>query len=163
MLEQLSYVADIAGVIAVIASVLYLARQIKEGNDLNRANTFREIMQGLGHYCSDMFRPENRQLIETGFLSYDQLSAYDKARFENLLAHYLNYVEDSFISSNVALLGDETMQNWVYWMQTRFFAYPGVREWWGTAKGVYAPDFQEWIDKVIETADTEEDVYGFSK
>jgi len=139
--DAISAVAETVGVAAVFVSVLYLAKQVKTGNDLNRTDTFRSIMQGLGNYCSDMFSQENAELIEKGFGSFSALSPYEKARFDNLLAHYFNYVEDSYHSSNVELLGDETMQNWIYWLQSRFLAYEGVRDWWETAKGVYTPRF----------------------
>jgi hypothetical protein len=162
-LQQLSYLAEIIGVVAVVVSVLYLAKQVKVGNDLSRTDTFRSIMQGLGNYCNDMFGPQNERLIEKGFRDFSALSSYEKIRFENFFAHYFNYVEDSFHSSNVELLGEETMENWVYWLQTRFFAYKGVRDWWQVGKRAYAPDFQAWIDSVIESTDTDEDVYGLSK
>ena len=160
--NAISAVAETIGVAAVFASVLYLAKQVKTGNDLNRTDTFRSIMQGLGNYCNDMFSLENAELIEEGFLSFLTLSPYKKVRFDNLMVHYFNYVEDSFSSSNVELLGDETMQNWTYWLQSRLFAYEGVQDWWQFGKGAYPPDFQSWIESIIESTDTTQDVYGFS-
>ena len=160
--DAISAVAETIGVIAVLASLLYLAKQVKTANDLNRADTFRAIMQGMGNYLSDMFSPENAELIEKGFLSFPTLSPYEKVRFDNLMANYLNYAEDSFSSSNVELLRDETMRNWTYWLQSRFFAYEGIRHWWQFGKGAYPPDFQSWIESIIESTDTNQDVYGFS-
>lgn len=161
-LQQLSSLAQIIGVAGVFISVLYLARQVKAGNDLSRTDTFRSIMQGLGVYCNAMYGPENEELIEKGFRDFNALSPYEKIRFENLMVHLFNYVEDSYHSSNVDLLGKETMENWVYWLRTRYFAYRGVREWWRTGKGAYAPEFQAWIDSVVESADIEQDIYGLS-
>lgn len=43
-LQQLSYLAEIIGVVALVVSVLYLAKQVKAGNDLSRTDTFRSIM-----------------------------------------------------------------------------------------------------------------------
>ncbi len=119
-------------------------------------------MQGMRNYCNDMFSLENAELIKKGFLSFPTLSPYEKVRFDNLMANYFNYAEDSFSSSNVELLREETMRNWIYWLQSRFFAYEGIRDWWQFGKGAYPPDFQSWIESIIESTDTTQDVYGFS-
>ena len=83
-------------------------------------------------------------------------------RFENLIMRLFDNVENSFHSSIVDLLGNETMENRVYWLRTRYYACQGVREWWRTGKGAYAPEFQSWKDSAIESADIERDVYGIS-
>ena len=162
-LQQLSSLAQIIGVAGGFIPVLYLARQVKAGNHPSRTDTFRSVMQGLGTYCKAMYGPGNWKLVEKGFRSFNALSPYEKIRFENLMVRLFNYVEDSFHSSNVNLLGNETMENWVYWLQTRYFACQGVREWWLTGKGAYAPEIQSWIDSAIESTDIGQDAYGNSQ
>ena len=50
--DAISAVAETIGVVAVLAPLSYLAKQVKTGNDLNRTDTFRSIMQGMGNYCN---------------------------------------------------------------------------------------------------------------
>ena len=153
-------VAEIAGVVAVVISVLYLAKQAKVGNDLNRTNTYRDIMYGMTAHTNLMFGHENINLMIKGLNSYDSLPAEEKLPFEHLVAGLFQYAEDSWNSSQVGLLGSETMDNWSWFLKSKFFPYPGIREWWAEYKPAYGPDFQKWVDSILQSADSRDDPYG---
>jgi len=158
--EIISLVIEIAGTVAVIVSLLYLAKQVKNGNALNRTSTFREIMVGLINQNNVMFGPENVELIAAGFKSYNLLSPVEKLRFDHLMSNFFQYPEDSWNSNQVELLSIETMDNWAWYLKTRMFPYPGVREFWTHNKFGYAPGFQNWVDSIIEQPDPAGDPYG---
>jgi len=160
--EALGAIAEVTGVIAIVISLLYLARQVKEGNDLNRTNTFREIMYGMINHNNVMFGPENAELVTRGFKSFASLPPVDKIRFAHLMTSYFQFPEDSWNSAQVGLLGDDTMENWSWYLRTQFFPYDGVQEWWSEYKSVYAPDFQIWMDKVAAAANRNEDPFGIA-
>jgi len=158
--DAIGAVAEIAGVLAVVVSLLYLARQVKTGNDLNRNNTFREIMQGLVTHFNVMFGPENAELMAKGFKGYESLTPVERLRFAHLLASLFQYAEDSWNSAQVDLLRDETMVSWRWYFRTQFFTYPGAQEWWAHFKQGYAPDFRSWVDSVAQSAEPSDDPYG---
>jgi len=155
--EAIGAVAEIVGVVAVLVSVLYLAKQVKVGNDLARTNTFREIMYGLVAHNNVMFGPENVELLVKGYADYSSLSATERLRFENLLGNFFQYAEDSWHSAQVELLGHETLENWSWYLRTQFFSHIGVRDWWAHYKSGYAPGFQEWVDSVIQSVKLDEE------
>jgi hypothetical protein len=158
--DAIGAVAEIAGVLAVVVSVLYLAKQVKVGNDLNRTNTFRSIFQGMAAYSTEMFSPENAELMVKGYADFQSLTPVEKLRFENLLAHLFNYAEDSYNSAEVGLLGHDTIENWSWYMRTRLFPYQGVKDWWATYREGYPPDIRKWVDDVARDSDSSEDAYG---
>jgi len=127
--EAIGAVAEVAGVIAVLVSILYLAKQVRIGNDLNRTNTFREIMYGLATHFNVMFGPDDAELVVKGYASYHSLSPVEKLRFEHLLTNFFQYAEDSWNSAQVELLGQETLENWSWYLRTQFFPHKGVRDW----------------------------------
>jgi hypothetical protein len=120
-LEELNYIGELVGVVALVVSVLYLARQVGESNDLNRTDTFRSIFQGMAAYSSEMFNPENAKLMVKGYRDFGSLSPVEKVRFDHLLANYFNYAEDSYNSARVGLLGSDTIDNWSWYLRTRLF------------------------------------------
>ena len=158
--EATGAVAEIAGVFAVVASVLYLAKQVKTSNDLNRTNTWRDIIYGMTAHTNLMFGQENVELMIKGLKSYESLPAEEKLRFEHLLAGLFQYAEDSWHSSRVGLLSSDTMGNWSWYLKTKFFPYEGALEWWAEYKPAYAPEFQSWIDSVVQLAKSSDDPYG---
>ena len=158
--EIISAVIEIIGTTAVIVSLLYVAKQVKNGNAWNRTSTFREIMVGLINQNNVMFGPENVELVATGFKSYSMLNPLEKMRLDHLMSNFFQYPEDSWNSSKAGLLSEETMDNWAWYLKTRMFPYPGVREWWTHYKSGYAPGFQDWVGTIIEQTDPSEDPYG---
>ncbi len=161
--DAIGAIAEIFGVFAVVISVLYLAKQVKSGNDFDRTSTFREIMYGIVAHNNVMFGPENADLVAKGFKSFQSLPPVEKLRFAHLMASYFQFPEDSWNSAKVELLGDETMENWAWYLRTQFFPHQGVHEWWSQYKNVYAPDFQNWIDELVETVDSSDDPFGINK
>jgi hypothetical protein len=159
-LESWYYIGELVGVGALIVSVLYLAKQVKNANDLNRTNTFRSIFQGLAAFSNEMFGPENAELLVKGYRDLSSLTPAERLRFDNLMSNYFNYVEDSFSSAQVELLGAETMENWAWWLRNRFFPYKGVHDWWAAGKELWPPAFRNWVDKQAGAAQPSDDVYG---
>ena len=159
-LEELNYIGELVGVVALVVSVLYLAKQVGESNDLNRTDTFRSIFQGMAAYSSEMFNPENAELMVKGYRDFGSLSPVEKVRFDHFLANYFNYAEDSYNSAQVGLLGSDTIDNWSWYLRTRLFPYQGVRDWWATFNEGYPPEFRSWVDGVAQSASSSDDAYG---
>ena len=161
--DAIGAVAEVIGVFAVVVSVLYLAKQVKNGNDLDRTRTFRDIMYGMVAHNNVMFGPENAELVTKGFKDYESLPPVEKIRFAHLLASYFQFPEDSWNSAQVELLGDETMENWSWYLRTQFFPHLGVRQWWSLYRSTYSPGFQSWIDEIVKSVDPNDDPFGINK
>jgi len=163
MFETLYYVSEFVSVVALVISVIYLAKQVKIGNDLNRTSTFRSIFQGLADYGHHVFGPENADLMVRGYRDFDALTPGERMTFDYSMTNLLNYVEDSWGSSKVQLLQDVTMENWSWWLRNRIFLYPGARQWWARSKDIWPPDFQSWIECQIRDSDPDNDVFGIKE
>lgn len=160
MLENLYYIGELVGVLALVISVLYLAKQVKTSNNLNQTNTFRSIFQGFADYCNDVFGPENADLMVKAYKDVSSLSPGERMTFDMSMTNLLNYVEDSWASSQVHLLQDVTMDNWSWWLRHRVFPYPGPREWWAQSKDIWPGEFQSWIEGQIRHSESKNDAYG---
>ena len=161
-LENLYYIGELVGVVALVVSVLYLAKQLKTSNDLNRTNTFRSIFQGFASYCNEVFGPGNAELMVRAYRDIDSLSPSERMTFDMSMTNLLNYVEDSWASSRVELLQDVTMENWSWWLCNRVFPSPGARAWWDQSKDIWPREFQDWIDDQIRQSDPANDAYGIA-
>lgn len=80
-------------------------------------------------------------------------------RFDLLMSNLVNYFEASYHASEADTLGDDTIENWVWWFESKIFCYPGVLEWWSDSQGIYPSAIRSWIDKRIEKADQSADPY----
>ena len=156
-------IGEIVSAIAVVASLLYLAKQIKIANTMNRTSTFREIVAQMVNQYNLMFGAENVELIVKGFKNYTLLSPVERLRFDHLMANFYQPIEDSWNSFKAGLLSEETMNNWAWYLKSVIFPYSGAREWWTRFKSGYGPGFQNWVGMVLEQTDTSEDPYGLKE
>ena len=158
--DAIAAVGEIVGALGVIASVVYLAIQVRRAIAESRAATFHKIFEGVAGHTNHMFGAENVDLVASGFRSYLSLPAPDRMRFDLLMSNLVNYFEASYYAFEADTLGDATMENWVYWFEAKIFCYPGVIEWWSVSQGIFPSAIRSWIDKRIENTDPSADPYG---
>ena len=152
--------AELLGAAGVIASLLYLALQIRQNTRTERARAFQDLFSEHNSHNHEMFGIENVDLIVTGMLNIQEVTAGERLRFDHFMMGYINAIESTLFSKSAFLLGEETMENWGFVMRTRFLPYPGLREWWSEAKHIFTPETQAWIDAQIELTDTSSDLLG---
>ena len=158
--EAIAAIGESVGALGVIASVVYLAIQVRRAIAESRASPFHKIFEGLATHTNYMFGPENADLVASGFRSYGSLTGPERMRFDLLMSNLVNYFEASYYASEADTLGDETIENWVWWFETKIFCYPGAIEWWSVSQGIFPPAIRSWIDRRIEKADQSADPYG---
>lgn len=161
--QAIGAIGEVLGAIAVVVSLLYLAKQIRDRIVWDRTSTPREMIKGTINQFNVMFGPENVEVIASGFKSYSLLSPVEKLRFDHLMSNLFQYPEDSWRSYKAGLMSDAIMDNWSWYLKTRMFPYPGIREWWTSFKSGYEPGFQDWVGTIIEQTDHSDDHYGLMR
>lgn len=158
--DALGATAELLGAAGVVASMVYLAVQIKQSTRTERARAFQDIFSSFNAHNHEMFGPENIDLVVSGMRDLNSLSGGDRLRFDHLMNGYVNDVESTIFSKSAFLLGDETLENWAYALRTRFLPYAGVRAWWDEAKPLFAAETRVWVDEQISATDTSSDFLG---
>jgi hypothetical protein len=158
--EPASVIAEIVGAAGVIASLIYLAVQIKQNTRTERAREFQEIFSSYNAHNNEMFGPQNIDLIIAGMRDINALSGGDRLRFDHLMIGYFNAVEATIFSNTAFLLDDDTLENWGYVLRTRFLPYAGIREWWKEGQPIFAPETRAFVDDQVSATDIDSDVLG---
>lgn len=161
--DAIGAIAELLGAAGVVASLIYLATQIRQSTRTERARAFQDIFSGLNAHCDQMFGPQNLDLVVAGMRDFKRLSGGDKLRFDHLMSGYFNMIESTIFSKNALLLGDETLENWAYTLRTRFLPYAGVRDWWGEAKLIFTAEMRAWVDQQIAATDSGSDFVGIKR
>ncbi len=158
--DAIGAIAELLGAAGVVASMIYLAVQIKQSTRTERARAFQDIFSSFNAHNHEMLGPQNIDLVVSGMRDFNSLSGGQKLRFDHLMLGYFNAVESTIFSKGAFLLGDETLDNWAYALRTRFLPYAGVRDWWAEAKPIFAAETREWVDEQISATDTSSDLLG---
>lgn len=158
--EAVIAVVEVAGLLAIVISLIYLAIQVRQNSELIRQNTF-VARSAMTHETSVTYSRFFEIIAENGALSNiyrratnsEELDSDEKIRFEALLEVYFTSLEDSDHQYQSGLYFDETDDtDLVEFLAPAFremLDSPLGREWWErTAKVRSTPSFYEKIERI---------------
>ena len=136
--------------VGVIASLIYLATQIRQNTRSVRAATYQGLV-GVNQQTqgSLTYDGETAEIIRRSFQDSSQLSEADAFRFNWFMGGVVNTAENALYQLQQGMLSPD---RWQIQLETlRFYlASPGVRTWWTTfAKTTMGPDFVRIVDEEI--------------
>jgi hypothetical protein len=150
-IEQVGSLGEIIGAVATVATLVYLAGQIRQNTSVVRTSNY---MQLNSHFAEFTLRvAENGELYDVwnrGQESYGELSAAERARYHSLLSSMFTHFETSqrlWDRRQIdAGLYEEMIEN-----AHKMLATPGPKQWWLESKSWYSPEFQASLDERVGT------------
>ena len=129
-LEDLGNLGDFIGGLAVIATLIYLALQIRQNTFLLRRSveqTTRADSTAVLHLLAQS--PENAAVFHRGQVDSDALSPEERTHFYLLMATNFYHLQFGYAAYKG---GTQTESGWnVQWRAVQYFiSRPGVRSWW---------------------------------
>lgn len=138
--------AEVAGAIAVVASLIYVAAQIRQNSRALEAASVESVLAAhreIYHpICMD---PETFDLVWRGSMDLDSLDARERPRFMWLAFNMLKTMEDFHYKHETGLLADEIWQGWST-MFSSFLEFPGMRSYWSLRRAGFSESFAGWVD-----------------
>lgn len=152
-LEQLAYVAEIIAALAVIASLVYVARELSQTNSMMRVSAANERIQREYELLDSLIADrEVAELWCKGDSAFASLDAVDQQRlvfFERraiILWHHL------FQLRQQGLYSDEDW-HWNEWIIQHIGLRQAVRAAWTQFRDSYTQPFRDYIDEQFVLAD----------
>jgi len=148
--EVVSAVAEAVGAIAVVASLIYLALQIRQNNAAVRASTYEA---GLSHATNlTGLLLSNEALGQAwirGLNAPGELDATDLLRFNGFMLRFFRMLESFHHQAASGLLDSELWE--VSWRESLEYARkPGAIAWWRDNRQFFTVSFREFADREIE-------------
>lgn len=147
-IQDLGDIGDLIGGIAVVATLIYLAAQIRQNTAMITAQTVQASVDATQRVL--LFRAEQPQLRailrkarsnqELSQDEYEVLASYLQAAFMNFQARLMHNVRGVFDKS----------VNESYELILRDYLYQAyVRRWWENARALYGTEFRDHCDALI--------------
>jgi hypothetical protein len=148
--DAIGAVGEILGATAVVVTLAYLARQLRQEARSDTAETMGTWLADYNGIVLDILRDaEVAKILREGLTDFEQLSGNDQMRFHAwMVAHLLNAQvlwfqwDDGIMHRQIA---DQQLTFNAMMLKTK-----GGSRWWSTARGIWRPEFVEHIDKLIE-------------
>jgi len=151
-------IGEILGALAVMATLGYLAVQIRQNTRTTRYQTTQNLIAANSH--ANFMISENGELasiLQRGCEDRDSLPSLDQIRFNAWYFAYYNHFDNAFHQYRMGQLEESIWQKMEYEMPLFISSLPGARAWWEEDKARMSQDFREWLDaKLAEGAPIDE-------
>jgi len=142
-LEDLGNLGDFFGGLAVIATLLYLAIQIRQNTKILRTSA-EQTADPIAAIANIAQSPENAAVYHRGLANPKSLADEERTHFYLLMASSFYVLHQGYRAYQ---LGTQTEDTWQWQSRAlQFYSIqPGVREWWSKqGKTLFAPESEFW-------------------
>jgi len=145
-LDALGNIGEFVGSIGVLASLIYLAIQIKHNTEAERTSTYQSIVSEFGHLNQSMAAdPELTVLYVRAMEDFEGLDPSERARMSQVFFMIFRYFENMFYQWRKGYLEEELWTGWKRLMLT-YFARPGSQSWWQIRRDVFSAPFVTFLE-----------------
>jgi hypothetical protein len=153
--DAISAVAEIAGAVVVVASLIYVGRQLGQNTAMMRVSAASEQLERDYELVLPLI--ESHEFAEVWLNGDHQLDELDEADKQRLLFFERRAI--TLWNHHYELRSQELMPdaNWYNqnWMIQKIGRRQSLREAWRLFRGGYETPFQEYVDKQFRIADNE--------
>jgi hypothetical protein len=145
-LQDLANLGDTVGGIAVLVTLVYLAREIRQNNRLVRASTYQQVASSLADFSATVM--QNADLAEVYYrgtrLGLDVLDEVERERCRMALMTFFRRVENIFYQQTQGTLEPPA------WAGIRaslrdILERPGVQQWWNETHHRFNHEFVSFV------------------
>lgn len=150
-LADLSSLSQVIGAVAVVLSLLYLSRQIRQNTHAVRmanATTLQTEFRGLARTLYS--NPDTATIVLDGMAGRPGLSPGEQLAAHAWFFDILKMAELGYFHFRKGDLDPELWDASLRFYRT-WFDSPGVRAYWAVRRSVFIPDFQRAMDQWLTT------------
>jgi hypothetical protein len=154
--EAFGAIAEMVGAGAVVATLLYLAVQLRSANRQAELESFRHTWDGLNQFCDLLSASrEIASVVNRGRESLTRLDADEVLMFEHLHIRLLNTMESWHLqiirTSSPGKYRDTQLAN-LSGIAAGYLGFPGTRDFWKRTRDYFLP-IQELVDEALASAE----------
>jgi len=147
-LEQLGSLGEFVAAIATLATLIYLAAQIRQNTTSVKAAAAQSLLDSLSEALSTgASSPEQARVLVLGQTDYDQLSEEERMQFTFFLLRWFRVLEQAHHSHRLGHLDASIWQGHVRHFEGVIQA-PAVRRWWSIRQAVFSLEFREFVENL---------------
>ena len=144
--DAIAAVSETISSIAVIVSLVYLARQIHQSNILSQSQTRTELRHLSNFEVGSMVEHPEIWLL----MWQDKLTPVEQSRLHSFLIGAIRFREFIWRQHEMNLLDTATFENYSR-VIPQILGFERTRRWWNdySATGTFDPDFVKFVEKLL--------------
>jgi len=152
-LETLSAIAQLVAALGVIASLFYLAVQIRQNTLSQRSVVVDSLTQSLiaflGPQAAD---PDQLRAFAAATEDWHGVSEADRLRAVSMFFTMFKVFENAWFQQRQGTLDAEQWEAWDLHIRV-YYHRPGMKTWWSLRRTMFAAGFRSYIEATEPIAD----------
>ena len=147
-LQEYALVAEIVSAVAIVASLVFVGIQIKQGNELAVATTYQSVRDDA--IAINVLTVENREVAEllNRLVEAEPLDQVDENRMRNFGFYILHIGDSAYRQFQSGLISEEDLLETLAPVGA-YLRYRKMREYFETYAGGYDPDYIAFMREKI--------------
>jgi len=148
-IQDLGSIGELIAAIATVATLIYLAVQIRANTTALRVEARRSELQGANAYTTAIIgSSEVARILNAGLVDPTSLPPEEVTRFSFLLGNFLGAEAGAFEEVVMGFAPDPTLERRKQTL-SRFLLTPGGRWFWERFSGDYPPEFRSYVEEIL--------------
>ena len=148
--DAIGAIGEIVGAVAVVASLVYLATQIRTQIRESRLAASRELTANLIETYSALQTPQMADIWARGSKNYDALTESEKIQILAFFQRYFRALENAFHQASDGLLNQQVWDGIARHIGG-VMSTEAAQRIWSVRKDNYSENFQEFIESIERT------------
>ncbi len=149
---ELGAIGELVGGVAVIASLIYVGLQVRQGNQINRAESARAIVRDYNNFLYKLV--DNVDIWRRGSVDFESLSGEEQSKLHWLLmSQFFVGLGDSIATPDRR----DPLARFIDGAISRvLLGLPGFRSWWTTFKRApeqVTPEYTTYLESLADQYD----------
>ena len=154
-LQYLANLAEVAGGVVVILSLIYLAIQVRQNTEAQRAENYSRALDRLAAMQSMLSQDSELSLIfSKAVLDTSKLTPQERVRFTWSLYEAFGAFEFMFLASRTDSIPNEVWTRWSSGMAW-WLTFPGVQIWWQARPTPFTESFTAFVESLLKDNPTD--------
>jgi hypothetical protein len=151
--EAISAIGQLVGALAVVISLIYLAREVRSNARATRLAAMRSTLDFLNRHIQQITEHADlAELRNRGFVNFESLEGADRTRFGSLMHQLFRNLEDVYYQYLQGHL-DPRVWRGIEVVMREVNAQPGVQAWWRSHSHWFGgEEFAKFINQQQQTA-----------
>jgi hypothetical protein len=147
-LEEVFFASQTVAAVAVVASIVYLAREVRQSERVQRATMQQGRADRVSKASLTSAHPELAAIWMKGTSAEPDFTREQLGQWLLICRSAFLSGEDSFLQHKAGLLDETAFESYV--AGARFYmSSPGVRAAWRLSAAQFGPDFRAFVDDLI--------------
>ncbi len=145
--DAIGAIAEALGAAGVIASLIYLATQIRSQNREARVAASREVTAAFREAIGSMQDDQRSRVLWKAIQAVDSLTPPEKLQFNAIVQQYLRVWEQAHYQHSERRLEEESWQA-IHAQFLDFMAIESVKSVWKIRKNAFRPSFRSYVESL---------------